>query len=768
MKHRLRIFLILTFCFTTICIAQNCYQTNLDIGIEKFNSADYKEAIDNFENAKKCSDSKGAKTPNSWIGKCNTRLSEIETVRLNKIEETKDLKAFEKAQSIDSEYAYKDYLSSYPSGNFVSQAKSGLKLLIDERDLKEFNSSKISNTKKGYRSYLQKYPDGNWIKQAKQRITEIENIEIDAYNKTVKENTLKSYAAYQKKYPNSIKNDILQKRIEDLTFSKRITMGNFPPYSYSISSSNASNNFIAVASNKVLKRNKGLKLYLLTDGGKVVKEEKLIKGDYTFEADVKSANKNQFIVLANYESKSTKGYWVFGYNNKLLWEKTYDYGEEDYATHLIISKDGSFFVIGEKAVTNSKAKNTNTFITKLDKQGNFIWNKTYGGKKLDVITSVVLSSDNNLILAGVTKSKNINNSENLWVLKVSQNGEVIWEKSYGGDYDDYASSIAETNNKDLVVVGYSESLGQSNGKTWVLKIDSDGDKIWSKAYDTYDLSYPNIMSVNNGNIIVSTAAESKQGVVLLNLDSKGEPLFSKHFKTYGAGKEITKLISKNDKTLYAFGESIDNSQAIWMFKLDANLDINQKFNKITVNDISIKEFKREAINSKNWKEKYEEVEVLIPNEMYQVKINKRFGIVDSQGKEIAPCIYEKFTYHENKYYPETSQYKLVSSITDDRLILFNNSGKQIISAQQNLSAFYGVRGAYGSNMLRVQNSKYLWGCINVITGDMVIPTIYNGMFAWSEKKGEWMIEVSYNSEMKKSFVLNQKGECIKHCKNKIK
>jgi len=121
-------------------------------------------------------------------------------------------------------------------------------------------------------------------------------------------------------------------------------------------------------------------------------------------------------------------------------------------------------------------------VIKLDNMGVVEWQKFYGGTNRDQGYSVQQTADGGYVVAGVTYSYGLwpsNPSDgDAWVLKLNPEGNVIWQKTYGGygaDEVDTAYSIQVTTAGDLIVAGHTVPVGE-NGMTnaWVLKLDPLG------------------------------------------------------------------------------------------------------------------------------------------------------------------------------------------------------------------------------------------------------------------------------------------------------
>ncbi len=98
------------------------------------------------------------------------------------------------------------------------------------------------------------------------------------------------------------------------------------------------------------------------------------------------------------------------------------------------------------------------------------WQKSLGGTSDDEAYSIQQTTDGGFIIAGrsssndgdVTGHHGIIGYDNFdyWVVKLNSTGTIVWQKSLGGTYLDFASSIQQTNDGGYIVAGIS---GSNNG-----------------------------------------------------------------------------------------------------------------------------------------------------------------------------------------------------------------------------------------------------------------------------------------------------------------
>ncbi len=226
------------------------------------------------------------------------------------------------------------------------------------------------------------------------------------------------------------------------------------------------------------------------------------------------------------EAMGSMDAWTIKIDNlgSLIWEVSQGGEANDIATSIVLSNDGGTVIGGyTQSSTGSISPSLGAddfFISKLDSDGNVIWVKRYGGSSYEYLTDITSLTDGSFYLIGASQSNNIDVSANagnrdFWVVKIDENGEVIWEKPLGGSKQDYGQGISSTSDGGCVVTGYSysndndasESFGESD--FWVVKLNSSGHIDWEKSFggQGYDQASA-ICELNPNEYLVSGYSDS--------------------------------------------------------------------------------------------------------------------------------------------------------------------------------------------------------------------------------------------------------------------
>ena len=176
-------------------------------------------------------------------------------------------------------------------------------------------------------------------------------------------------------------------------------------------------------------------------------------------------------------------------NGNKKWSKKFSDHPDNSAYDAIEASDGNFYLVGSKRIVN---KLEDIRIIKTNSKGNKIWDKTYGGDKDDIAEGIIESEDNTFVVVAGTFS--YGKGGDVLLMKINSDGEVIWQNNYGGDkldklreYDGNSVSgrhLTKTPNGGFLVSGNSSSFS-SFGGLWVFKTNSSGSLVWN--YSNKDL-----------------------------------------------------------------------------------------------------------------------------------------------------------------------------------------------------------------------------------------------------------------------------------------
>jgi len=267
-------------------------------------------------------------------------------------------------------------------------------------------------------------------------------------------------------------------------------------------------------------------------------------------------------------------YWIFktdSLGNK-QWDKRFGGVDDDELYCLQQTTDGGYILGGcsNSGISGNKTQpcwgGWDYWIVKTDAQGNYLWDKRFGGTDDDQLFSLQQTADGGFILGGQSRSGISGDRTepcwglaDYWIVKTDSFGNKVWDKRYGTSMGDLFYSLNKTNNGGYILGGYTpagitgDKTTLSNGGTeyWIIKIDSLGNKIWDKGYggSINERLYSVQQSSDGGYILGGTSNSDSSGdksepnwdtittsadYWILKTDSLGNKLWD---KTYGGTLE---------------------------------------------------------------------------------------------------------------------------------------------------------------------------------------------------------------------------------------
>ncbi|WP_246067785.1 hypothetical protein [Changchengzhania lutea] len=309
---------------------------------------------------------------------------------------------------------------------------------------------------------------------------------------------------------------------------------------------------------------------------------------------------NGYVILGNSQSNDgdistnagSSDFWVSKLTNSgdLVWEQSYGFAGSDDGNAIIQTNDGGYLLVGVLDVSasgglgNSKINSGKSsshaggdyWAIKLNASGTKEWSRFYGGSFTDIPFDVMQTSDNGYLIVGSSDSNDVDITNNIgtydfWVIKISETGTLVWEKSFGGSEIDESRAIVQTNDGNYVIIGdtRSDTIDVSSNKGaadfWLIKMTPNGDLIWERTIggSSFDAGRSIAITQDGGFVIVGSSRSADGDVpdnngqndaFMIKVDTNANIVWQ---KTIG-GSEIDlfeAVTELNNGTIVAVGES---------------------------------------------------------------------------------------------------------------------------------------------------------------------------------------------------------------------
>ncbi len=265
----------------------------------------------------------------------------------------------------------------------------------------------------------------------------------------------------------------------------------------------------------------------------------------SYGAHVEITDENEYLIALNTADSSGV------YSGNLLLTDTngneklgrmFGSGGSSEVNSILQTTDNSYIMAGSCSTTEGEP--FDFWLIKIDDEGNELWRRTYGGAGDDMCNSLQQLPDGGYILFGTTNSYGAGESD-FWLLKTDENGNKIWDTTFGGLSIDEGKSLKLTSDEGFILAGLTESYGEGGQDCYLIKTDKNGNEEWSKTFGSQndDLFDDVIQTPDGGYISVGTTMKNdNRDILIIKTDSSGNEIWDRVIgEEWGdAGKAICK------------------------------------------------------------------------------------------------------------------------------------------------------------------------------------------------------------------------------------
>ncbi|PCJ85350.1 MAG: hypothetical protein COA57_07735 [Flavobacteriales bacterium] len=213
-----------------------------------------------------------------------------------------------------------------------------------------------------------------------------------------------------------------------------------------------------------------------------------------------------------------------------LWTKVFGGNGIEEGRSVQETTDGGYVITG--ATNSFGAGDYDIYLIRTDNEGEMVWTKTFGGSGTEKGYSVFETEDKGFVIAGNTESYGMGGSD-IYLIRTGANGIEFWSKTYGGKNDEYGHSVQQIADGGVIIAGYTNSKGAGGKDVYLVRTDENGDVIWERTYGSdSDECGKSVQQTSDGGFAVAgnkitmsssgIDAEKIKDIFLIKTDAKGD------------------------------------------------------------------------------------------------------------------------------------------------------------------------------------------------------------------------------------------------------
>ncbi|WP_228384001.1 hypothetical protein [Chryseobacterium sp. JM1] len=254
---------------------------------------------------------------------------------------------------------------------------------------------------------------------------------------------------------------------------------------------------------------------------------------------------------------------ILSYAQEVVWQKDIKSSTQDFLSQVTTTIDQQYLITGSsiqsnKLQQNNKQNNGYDFhLVKLNQQGQEVWEKYFSGNNHDYLSASVSTQDGGFLAAGTSYSgKGLDKKEeskggsDIWLIRLNEFGDEIWQKTLGSSSDEEARSVIQTTDLGFFAAGnvQNSSKGYGSKDVLVVKLDKNGKELSQSIFGGKGLDE------------VEKMIPTRDGGVLVGMYSRSNLGGSKKTENFGEGDYWVIKLDKSGKVEWEknFGGKADD------------------------------------------------------------------------------------------------------------------------------------------------------------------------------------------------------------------
>lgn len=250
--------------------------------------------------------------------------------------------------------------------------------------------------------------------------------------------------------------------------------------------------------------------------------------------------------------------------------------KDDFGQAILQTKDHGYIEVGSTRGVQGDDNDFDIFVVRTDVDGTTIWTRQYDAGFIEQAEDVLAVENDNYLVLGF-RQETLTSAEQTFLVKLDQQGQVIFSRSYGDAVtDERGRQIIALPNEEYLITGYRKQPGTSRRDILITKVDASGEELFRTVISENFTSegFGTVANPDGSLIVAGTARATNvatKDIVLHGLNADGSVQWTKTYGTTDGNEQLENIIRTNDDHLVFVG-SADNSNKALIAKADLNGD----------------------------------------------------------------------------------------------------------------------------------------------------------------------------------------------------
>ena len=252
----------------------------------------------------------------------------------------------------------------------------------------------------------------------------------------------------------------------------------------------------------------------------------------------------------------------------VVWSRVYSAAGDDRFMGIAPASDGGMLLCG----STTSFSNTDILLIRTDANGDTLWCRTVGDAANNAAYAAVQADDGGFLVCGASAAIAGNGSD-LYLLRTDASGDTLWTRCFGGMYGDWANAVRKTPDGDYLIAGSTSTFGVGQEDCYLLKVDDNGTLLFSRTYGgpVMDQAWALALTADGGCIMAGSTDSfgiPTRGVYLVRTDAVGDTLWT------GVYYDDNMIFGGWG---YAVAECTDGGFVVGGESVDLKVDLNGEF-----------------------------------------------------------------------------------------------------------------------------------------------------------------------------------------------